>query len=123
MKEVPQFWLDFIESSNLIEKEIDIPESDDSSKLGACFKILNNKQILEEANESYPGIIVSQDGYLPVGCCLEGSGDPYFVNINEGPKGKLYRIYHDSVLDNNYNSIEAIDVIVDDYERIIDYID
>ena len=51
--------------------------------------------MLSETFESYPGIEIYKHGYLNVATCLTGSGDNYFININEGENPRILQIYHD----------------------------
>ncbi|MEH6447822.1 MAG: hypothetical protein V7765_04090 [Oleispira sp.] len=73
-----------------------LDEEDDESGLGADIKWFTINQMLEEALEVYPGKSVLTLGYLPIGACLTGSGDPYFIKVsgtNDDPP--LVRIPHD----------------------------
>ena len=92
---IPEYWKSFVEKHSLEGKEIEIPEDIDLSELGANFVILDELDIQKESEDLYPGIVVAKEGFVPVGGCLEGSGDPYFINLNDGAEGPLYRIYHD----------------------------
>lgn len=67
---------------------------DDESGLGAEMQILAPSQVVDEALHAYPGKVVLALDYLPLGMCLEGSGDPYFVHL---PTGQIVRIPHDAV--------------------------
>ena len=83
------YWKEFVAQNSLTGKDVSIPEDADQSKLGAELRILDEDGIRSEAEDVYPGIAVVKDGFLPVGSCLEGSGDPYFINVNDGPRGPL----------------------------------
>jgi hypothetical protein len=37
-----------------------------------------------------------KNGYLPIGTCLIGSGDPYFLKVADGKNPPVVRIPHDS---------------------------
>ncbi len=119
---LPKYWIDFIKKYNLIGSYIEIPEEIDLSELGTEMEIMTEKMCLEEAEDAYPGLIVIKDGYVPIGSCQIGSGDPYFINKNDGENGPLYRIYHDSVFEDGYNKDEAIDKVLDNYSKILNYI-
>ncbi len=83
--------------------------------------IMSENMSKDEAENAYPGLIVIKDGYVPIGSCLLGSGDPYFINKNDGENGPIYRIYHDSVFDDGYDKNQAIEKVVDNYTKIIKY--
>jgi hypothetical protein len=51
-----------------------------------------------------------------------GSGDPYFINLNDSAPGPLYRIYHDSVRDRNYDRNNAIAKILESYEDLLRFL-
>ncbi len=118
---IPEYWKEFISKNDMIGKDFEIPETNDLSELGADIKILNEKDIIDEATNFYPGLAVSKDGYLPVGSCLAGNGDPYFINTNDGPAGPLYRIYHDSVDEDGYDKDDAVEIVLKNYEDILTY--
>lgn len=118
----PPRWREFVERNGLSGKEADIPEVDDLSSVGACIEILNEQNARVESDELYPGIVVKAHGFVPVGGCAIGTGDPYFININDEQPGPLYRIYHDCVLDENYKRDEAIARVLNSYEEILRFI-
>ena len=121
---IPEYWKAFIIKNQLVGKYCEIPESADQSELdGGNLKLLDENQILEEANEFYPGIAVKKFGYIPVASCSLGSGDPYFININDGSNGNLYRIYHDAEIDDeSYNMDEAVNLVLSDYTDLLKYL-
>ena len=119
---IPDYLIDFLHENNLEKKDIEIPEEQDLSGVGADFFIMDEKGMQEETNEYYPGLVVKEDGYIGIGSCAIGSGDPYFINYNDGPEGPLYRIYHDSVSDEGYEKSEAIDIVLSSYMDIKKYI-
>ncbi|WP_323756071.1 hypothetical protein [Roseivirga sp.] len=117
----PKHWLDFLKTNGLNGLEIEIPESKDLSELGASFKIMNEKESIDEMLNFYPSIIVKHQNYIPIGNCCVGSGDPYFINSDDGPNGKLYRVYHDEVIDETYDKDSAISVVLIKYEDILKF--
>lgn len=58
---------------------------------------LSAREIIEEATQFQPGIAALQDGFIPVGSDLIGTGDPFFVKSAEFRDYSLYQIYHDSI--------------------------
>ena len=87
-----------------------LSEKYDESELGVELEWMSIKSIFFEAKENYPGKIAIKKGFLPVGTCLEGSGDPYFLNCNLGSEGMLVRIPHDACNadDLKLNEIEVV---------------
>jgi len=95
-KLVPDWYLDILCNHPLAGTSFSISEDKDLSEMGVEMKWLDPSQTLNEAKESYPGIIAINYGFLPVGMCLEGSGDPYFLKIDGSVDPEVVRIYHDS---------------------------
>lgn len=118
---IPTYWQKFRDSSNLVALDIEIPEANDLSGVGACIEFFRDDSIIDEMNNAYPGIIVRKDGFLPVGGCEIGTGDPYFIQLSEGSGGGLYQIYHDEVSDNGYSKDSAIALILADYRDILKF--
>ena len=77
---------------------------------------------MDEATNFWPGIAVAKDGYVPVGSCLSGSGDYYYIRATDGAAGALYRIYHDAVEENGYDPNEAIALVLRNYEELLAYV-
>jgi hypothetical protein len=121
MDNIPKYWINFLDSFKLRGVEIDIDEEKDLSELGISIKIFNEQEIIEEMNGFYPGLAVKNDNYIPIGSCCEGSGDPYFINSNDGQNGKLYRIYHDEFSDQEYDKDSAIDVVLSSYKELLKF--
>lgn len=96
-------------------------ESDlDSSNFGVEMEFMTPTQLVEEAFDYYPGISATKSGYVPVGLCLVGSGDPYFVKVIDGTLW-IYRIPHTAV--NKDDSLDETEVeLVGDFKLLIDSI-
>jgi len=120
---IPDYWTQFVDTHILISKNASIPDENDKSGVGADLKIMTAAECLDEAKNYWPGIGVSGDGYVPVAMCLIGSGDPYFINSNDGKGGPLYRIYHDSVGENGYAVEDAIAIVLENYEQVLEYVE
>jgi hypothetical protein len=71
---------------------------------------MSPRNMVSESREFYPGIAAIKSGYFPIGDCLIGSGDPYFIypKIIDSP---LFRIPHDSVTANSIISYKNIETI------------
>jgi hypothetical protein len=112
----------FIEQHNLIGLEVEIPEQNDLSGVGALIELLDEVNAIKESTGFYPGLVVKADGYVPIGGCAIGCGDPYFINLHDPQPGPIYRIYHDSVLDEKYNREQAIARVLNSYEELLLYV-
>ncbi|MFT3867104.1 MAG: hypothetical protein QM715_01275 [Nibricoccus sp.] len=117
------YWKKFAQDNNLIGTEIEIPVAEDLSGVGAVIEWLDEEGSRVESEELYPGIAVNKDGYIPVGGCSIGTGDPYFIRVADGEGGPLYRIYHDEVGEDGYVSEKAIAVVLSDYRLVTKYKD
>lgn len=58
------------------------------------------------------------EGYVPVGSCATGSGDPYFIKIHDTPPGPLYRIYHDACSETKCPN-DAVVVVLTSYTVLL----
>ncbi|MGE3173057.1 MAG: hypothetical protein AB7O97_10570 [Planctomycetota bacterium] len=113
----PDYWIAFLAQHQLTNRVVIIGEGDDVSGVGADLTLLNQDKSLGEQG-AYPGLKVHEHGFIPVAACNLGSGDPYFINANDGPHGPLYRIYHDAVGEDGYDD-SAIDIVLKDYTDLI----
>lgn len=120
---MPHYWQTFIEQHQLTGRELSIPVESDLSGVGAKIEILDERGISAEQTCIYPGIAVSKAGFVPVGGCCIGTGDPYFINTRDGEGGPLYRIYHEEVADESYDAARAIAVVLKDYRELLKYAD
>lgn len=116
------YWRTFIEQHQLIGREISVPPHADVSGVGAEIEILDERGVQSEQTALYPGIAVARAGFIPVGGCGIGSGDPYFINGRDGEGGPLYRIYHEEVTDDSYDEARAIAVVLRDYRELLKYV-
>lgn len=119
----PNHWIDFTSKNRLGGAKASIPEEFDKSGLGIELEFLTSEQAIDEAENFWPGIGVAKDGYVPVGSCLCGSGDYYYIKASDGPAGPLYRIYHDAVDDTGYDPDEAVAVVLSRYQELLNYIE
>jgi hypothetical protein len=73
-----------------------LDEETDLSGLGAEMMWMTPDQMVDEAYEAYPGLPATKLGYIPLGICVLGSGDPYFLKIKDSLDPALVRIPHDA---------------------------
>lgn len=116
------YWRTFVEQHHLVGREISVPDDRDVSGVGAEIVILDESGIQSEQTDLYPGVAVAKEGYMPVGGCSLGTGDPYFINTRDGEGGPLYRIYHDEVVDEHYDANTAIVVVLKDYRELLHFV-
>jgi hypothetical protein len=88
----------------LVGLTLRLDSEQDESGLGSEFKWMTAEQMVDEAKNAYPGIVAVPRGFLPVGICLEGSGDPYFIQLQDG---SVVRIPHDAVIQGELNSSQV----------------
>jgi hypothetical protein len=119
---MPPYWFSFVQRHGLIGRELSVPEECDCSGVGAEIEILDESGIQSEQSDLYPGIAVAEAGYVPVGGCNIGTGDPYFISTRDGEGGPLYRIYHDEVVDEHFDATKAIVVVLKDYRELLNYL-
>ena len=94
---MPVWLLNWLLTYPLVQTDFSLTASDDDSGLGVEMKWLSPVQMISETVEAFPGIAAAPAGYLPVGMCLEGSGDYYFLKTTTGDDPRLVRIPHDAV--------------------------
>jgi hypothetical protein len=80
---MPEWLLTLLRNNRVAGVDFSLDTIDDESGLGVELLWLTPKQIVSEAMECQPGISVTRLGYVPIGACAEGSGDPYFLNLRE----------------------------------------
>lgn len=77
----------------LVGVTVTIAPADDIAGIGVDMLWMEAAGILSEALEAYPGILAVPLGYIPIGECEMGSGDPYFFRSSDGA---VVRIPHDA---------------------------
>jgi len=107
--EVLDCWVELIMKFKLIGIEIELDDLTDQSGIGGELQIMTLTETVEESTKFYPGIIAINKGYIPIGKCLEGSGDPYFLNFASGVMS-VFRIPHDCL-----NSKDEFNTVVVEY--------
>jgi hypothetical protein len=112
---VPAVLAELLRSVPLIGVRFSLTEDDDQSGIGVELRWMTPDQILSEATEAYPGLVAVKRGYFPIGICLEGSGDPYFLRQADGA---VVRIPHDAASETDLDE-DAIEVVVESVDRLI----
>ncbi|MFC1587491.1 hypothetical protein ACFL54_04190 [Planctomycetota bacterium] len=116
---IPEWLLTILQSFNLTGTSFSLGEDLDLSEMGVEMKWADPVEILREKEELYPGLVAHIKGYLPVGICLEGSGDPYFLKLSGGDNPVLVRIPHDSC-DGDDLDESAVEIVS---EKLSDFFD
>lgn len=106
---LPPSLSDWLLSHSLIGTEFYLGEEDDESGLGVEMQWLTPQQMISEASEAYPGIAATPLGYLPVGSCLTGSGDYYYLKPHTGDDPTLVRIPHEAATADGELKVESIE--------------
>lgn len=106
-KILPDWYLSLLQSYPLSGTCFSLEDEDDLSEMGVELKWFSPEEIVDEAQNMFPGKSVLSLGYLPIGACLLGSGDPYFIKfIGSSMNPPLVRIPHDLSADNDYPESE-----------------
>jgi hypothetical protein len=93
---VPDWLVIILRENGLAGVCFSLDAGDDLSGLGAELLWLTPAQVVSEATECEPGLSVVPLGYIPVGACATGSGDPYFLDMRTASQDPpLVRIPHD----------------------------
>ncbi len=100
----------------LVGLNLVLDESADESGLGADFRWMTGSQILSEAMDAYPGIVATRKGFLPIGVCLEGSGDPYFLRVADGA---IVRIPHDAATENSLD-LSRVELVASSVDMLME---
>ena len=83
-----------ISKADIIGASFELSKTSDHSGMGVDMEWMSPAEQIDEAFTFYPGLVVVAKGFMPVGICMQGSGDPYFLRI-EDEKWKIYRVLHD----------------------------
>jgi hypothetical protein len=88
-------FLNIFSNYRIIGQVFTLSKDQDFSRMGMDMEWMDAKTQIVEAFEAYPGILLIDHGYLPIGSCLMGSGDPYFLKPDNNNKWNIYRGLHD----------------------------
>jgi hypothetical protein len=116
---MPPYWRAFLSEHRLADSEFIWNDKSGGIDCERQIRIFSERESRRETEETYPGVIVVADGFHPVGDDLCPSGDLYFINERDGAGGALYKIYHDSVIDENYRKEDAIITVLADYRELL----
>lgn len=97
VRSVPEWLITLMSDFRLAGSEFVLSAQLDESTLGVSMRWLMPSEIVSEATEAYPGIAAIRFDYLPIGVCLLGSGDPYFIKLGPSDDPPLVRIPHEAI--------------------------
>lgn len=113
---VPSGIKEVLGSVPLVGVVFNVEERNDLSGLGASFRWMSAEEMVDEATRCYPGIAAAPHGYLPVGICLEGTGDPYFLRLRDTA---IVRIPHAAAVGGSLDSSQ-IELVAPSIEALVD---
>jgi hypothetical protein len=96
--------------------QISLDNESDRSQLGVEMQWMTPAEMVSEATEVYPGIVVVKRGYIPIGICLQGSGDPYFFRARDGA---IVRVPHDAATQEDIDE-SRIELVVDSVLQLLE---
>jgi hypothetical protein len=109
----PDWLASLLREHKLAEAYFSLSADDDQSGLGADVIWLTARQMASEACEAEPGISVHPLGFLPIGACATGSGDPYFLDLRQGSNDPpVVRIPHDFAGGDSY-PLDRIELVAE----------
>ena len=94
---IPDWYVELVSTYPLCGLECQWQAYEPEDDWDGCSDILWSRpeDILSESNELYPGLGIIKLGFFNVACDENGSGDPYFINCNEGDNPPFYQVYHE----------------------------
>ncbi len=112
---VPSSLASLLTSRPLVGLTLELDEDDDESGLGAELRWMTANEMIDEATNAYPGIAAVRHGFLPVGICLVGTGDPYFLRLRDGA---VVRIPHDAVSQDELD-VDRVEQVAPSVEHLV----
>jgi len=113
---LPAALLSLLVNRPLVGAKISVDPAAERSGLGVEMQWMTPSQMEDEATEAYPGIVAVPRGYVPIGICLEGSGDPYFFRVKDGA---VVRIPHDAAAENDLDE-SRIELVAESVDQLLE---
>jgi len=117
---IPEWLIEIMSGHPLADSKISISEENDELGVGLEMKWLAPADQLTELFELQPGISAGPAGYIPVGECLEGTGNQIFLDLNS-PDGAIVRISHDAVTHDGRLDESRIGVVARSLAAFLDH--
>lgn len=94
---LPEWLVHVLRAYRLAGSRMSIDERADESGIGVQMLWLTSRQMISEAHDAEPGMTVCPLGFVPIGACASGSGDPYFLDLRDpnSTDPAVIRIRHD----------------------------
>lgn len=102
--------IDLMKQFPLAGAKFTLEESRDESGLGVEMRWLTAAEIGDETLNTYPAIAAIKHGYLPIGECLVGTGDPYFIQLQR-TELPVHRVPHTAIDEANNLRAEQVEVV------------
>lgn len=106
-------WLiDLMSAYPLAGSRLSLSPDADLSGYGVELIWLTPKQMVSELLEAEPGLTAGKSGFVPMGACAKGSGDPYFFDLRGADRDDppVVRLMHDMAGDDFYPE-EGVEVV------------
>jgi hypothetical protein len=112
---MPVALAEILERWPLAGLRLSLAEDVDRSGYGVELQWMDVDEMLSEATETYPGLVAVGRGYVPIGICLEGSGDPYCYRSRDGA---IVRVPHDAATESDLDE-DQVEVVADSIEQLL----
>jgi len=93
---IPDWYIHMLRELPLIGLEVgwQADEPEDGYDGIQYVDIYKPAQMIDESIQAYPGMSISEKGYVCIGGDPTGSGDPYFIDFSS-KDAPVYQVYHD----------------------------
>ena len=109
---MPDWFLALLMDFGLAGTYFSLDLDEDQSGVGADVLWLTPEQMISEARDSEPGLSIMSSGFIPVGACAQGSGDPYFLDLRDmSANPPFVRVPHDYAGGSSY-PLHKIEVVL-----------
>ena len=114
---LPKWFIDLLVDFPLTGCYCELSEDLDRSEIGVDMQWMTPSQIISEVTEAYPAKIAIALSYIPIGICMAGTGDYYFIKFNaiDLPIVRIphnaVKIIHDSLQENYHLMEEKIELV------------
>ncbi len=114
---LPEWVIRLLQDWGLAGESFELSREDDQSGKGVDMRWQDAQDMVFEATDAYPGIVAIKEGYLPIGTCMKGSGDPYFLRVTDTIEtSPVVRIYHDAIVNGSLHET-AVNVVSTNLEE------
>ncbi len=75
------------------------------------MEFCDDRGIISESVDCYPGLAILEKGYLNISADSMGGGNPYFIDTAKGDNPPVYRVYNDVSDDPEIIIAEAMNLV------------